>query len=206
MKWNELPFIQSGEAEKIVKKIVQLRREGHQILPKSDIFRALALTPLDKVRVVILGQDPYHTPDIANGLAFSVNQGIPLPPSLQNIFEELEKDIGCRYPDHGDLSSWAFQGVLLLNTSLTVEAGKPGSHKDIGWAPLIEDIIRHLPGRVWILWGNHARSFKSMIPEPLGIIESAHPSPLSAHKGFFGSEPFSRANKYLKEPINWEIR
>ncbi len=186
----------------------------HTVYPDMySIFNALKLTPYKDVRVVILGQDPYHEPNQAHGLCFSVQDGTPLPPSLKNIYKELETDLGIPPSKSGDLTKWAKQGVLLLNTVLTVRRGEANSHKGKGWELLTDEIIRKLNDKtepiVFILWGANARSKKSLITNPIhGIIESAHPSPLSAFNGFFGSRPFSRANKFLIlnriPPINWK--
>ena len=186
----------------------------HTVYPDMySIFNALKLTPYKDVRVVILGQDPYHEPNQAHGLCFSVQDGTPLPPSLKNIYKELEADLGIPPSKSGDLTRWAKQGVLLLNTVLTVRRGEANSHKGKGWELLTDEIIRKLNDKtepiVFILWGTNARSKKSLITNPIhGIIESAHPSPLSAFNGFFGSRPFSRANKFLIlnriPPINWK--
>lgn len=186
----------------------------HTVYPDMhSIFNALKLTPYKDVRVVILGQDPYHEPNQAHGLCFSVQDGTPLPPSLKNIYKELEADLGIPPSKSGDLTRWAKQGVLLLNTVLTVRRGEANSHKGKGWELLTDEIIRKLNDKtepiVFILWGANARSKKSLITNPIhGIIESAHPSPLSAFNGFFGSRPFSRANKFLIlnriPPINWK--
>ncbi|MBR2297084.1 MAG: uracil-DNA glycosylase, partial [Clostridia bacterium] len=177
-----------------------------------DIFNALKYTPYSRVRVVILGQDPYYEIGQAHGLSFSVKRGIKIPPSLVNIYKELSTDIGMKVPNHGELTSWARQGVLLLNATLTVREGMANSHKDIGWAIFTDEIIKKLDKNdnpiVFILWGANARSKKKYITNKNHlIIESAHPSPLSAYNGFFGSKPFSRANAFLvsrgAEPINW---
>lgn len=179
-----------------------------------DIFNALHYTSYADTKVCILGQDPYHGPGQAHGLSFSVKPGVPPPPSLQNIFKELHDDIGCPIPDHGCLIPWARQGVLLLNTVLTVRAGEPMSHRGKGWERFTDRVIAELNKRerpiVFILWGRPAREKKAMIDTSRHfIIESAHPSPLSAHYGFFGSRPFSRANEFLRragmEPIDWVL-
>ncbi|MCD8106542.1 MAG: uracil-DNA glycosylase [Oscillospiraceae bacterium] len=178
------------------------------------IFTALKLTPYSSVKVVIFGQDPYHEPGQAHGLCFSVQDGTMLPPSLKNIYKELESDLGIPPAKTGDLTSWAKQGVLLLNTVLTVRRGQANSHKGKGWEILTDEIIRKLNEHenpiVFILWGANARSKKALITNPQHlIIESAHPSPLSAFSGFFGSRPFSRTNQFLAEhgevPVNWEV-
>ena len=181
----------------------------------QNIYNALRLTSYADTKVVILGQDPYHEINQAHGLAFSVNKGVDVPPSLQNIYKELHDDLGCSIPNHGYLVYWAKQGVLLLNTVLTVVAHQANSHRGKGWEELTDTIIRKLNDKsqpvVFILWGANARNKKQFInnPEHL-IIESVHPSPLSAYNGFFGSKPFSRTNNYLiskgLKPIDWQIR
>lgn len=171
--------------------------------PRRDWFAALERTPPEAVRAVILGQDPYHEPGQANGLAFSVAEGVRLPPSLRNLFRELSDDVGAA-PRSGDLGFWADQGVLLLNTVLTVEAGRANSHRDLGWQTLTDEIIaalRPLPQPIaFILWGAQAQKKRGLILPAAGprlTLESAHPSPLSAHRGFFGSAPFSKVNAFL---------
>lgn len=180
--------------------------------PMEDIYNALRVTPYASTKVVILGQDPYHGPGQAHGLSFSVRPGVQLPPSLLNIFKEMESDIGCARPNHGCLLGWAEQGVLLLNTTLTVAQGRPKSHAGHGWETLTDAIIAKLSVRqtpmVFILWGAHAQSKVALIDTHRHhIIKSPHPSPLSASRGFFGSRPFSRANAYLiqdgLDPIDW---
>lgn len=182
--------------------------------PRQNIFRALNLCDYDDVKVVILGQDPYHELHQANGLAFSVYPGVKVPPSLVNIYKELQSDLNTTIPNHGDLTKWAKQGVLLLNNVLTVEQGKANSHAGIGWETFTLNIVKALNQRekplVFILWGNNARSKKQYIDTTKHLVlESAHPSPLSAHRGFFGSRPFSRANQFLVSngmtPIDWQI-
>ena len=215
MEWEELEFFSSPKFKKIVKLLREQEGLGETIYPpREDILNAYALTPLDKVKVVIFGQDPYHQhhPQYAHGLAFSVRPGVtPLPKSLVNIFRELEKDTGI-HRTNGDLSDWAKQGVLLLNTSLTVAAGRAGSHSSIGWGRLVKDTIFCINGYkqsvVFILWGKHAQQYEMFVDTNRHhVIKSVHPSPLSAHRGFFGSRPFSKTNKYLtehgKEPIEW---
>lgn len=186
--------------------------KNYQIFPKKDlIFRAFKLAPFEKIKVVILGQDPYHGVGQANGLAFSVPSDIRTPPSLKNIFKELDNDLGIKRVK-SDLSDWAAQGVLLLNNSLTVLAHQANSHSGIGWEILTNHAIDLINNRrnqvVFILWGNFAKSkIKYINPKKHFVITSAHPSPLSAHQGFFGSKPFSQTNNKLlewgKEPINW---
>ena len=180
--------------------------------PMFDIFNALKYTSYQGTRVVILGQDPYHELGQAHGLSFSVKKGIKIPPSLVNIYKELKTDIGMEIPSHGELTSWAKQGVLLLNATLTVRQGQANSHQNIGWSIFTDAVIKKLNERteplVFILWGGNARSKKKYITNKSHlIIESAHPSPLSAYNGFFGSRPFSRTNEFLKahnqSTINW---
>ena len=182
--------------------------------PRQNIFRALNLCDYEDVKVVILGQDPYHELHQAKGLAFSVYPGVKIPPSLVNIYKELKDDVNTFIPNHGDLTKWAKQGVLLLNNVLTVEEGKANSHAGIGWEIFTLNIVKALNKRekpmVFILWGNNARSKKQYIDTSRHLVlESAHPSPLSAHRGFFGSKPFSKANDFLIKnnmtPIDWQI-
>lgn len=186
------------------------------IFPRKErIFHCFNFKDYDDIKVVIIGQDPYHELNQANGLAFSVSRGIRIPPSLVNIYKEAHNDVGIDIPNHGDLTSWARQGVLLLNTVLTVEEGKANSHSNKGWEIFTDHIIKELNKRekplVFILWGNKAISKAKMIDTSKHyIIKSAHPSPLSAHRGFFGSKPFSRTNEFLKskslETIDWRIK
>ena len=180
----------------------------------SNWFRAFELTPLASVKVVILGQDPYHGPNQAHGLCFSVQPGVPVPPSLVNIYKELASDVGFTPVQHGFLEAWAKQGVLLLNTALTVEQGNAASHRGKGWEPFtdqaIETVSRHAEPSVFLLWGSHARQKKALIDTSRHLVlESPHPSPLSAHRGFFGNHHFSRANQFLQEqgrtPIEWQL-
>lgn len=177
-------------------------------------FRAFELTPLNEVKVVILGQDPYHGPNQAHGLCFSVQPGVPVPPSLVNIYKELATDVGFTPVRHGHLEAWAKQGVLLLNTSLTVEQGNAASHRGKGWEPFtdraIEAVSQHAPPCVFLLWGSHARQKKALIDQGRHLIlEAPHPSPLSAHRGFFGTRHFSQANQFLqaqgRAPIEWQL-
>ena len=209
----------NGElAEPYYRKLRQfLIDEYHtrQIFPDMyDIFNALHYTSYADTKVVILGQDPYHGPGQAHGLSFSVQPGVTPPPSLLNIFKELETDLGCRVPNNGCLKPWAEQGVLLLNTVLTVRAHAANSHRGQGWEIFTDKIIALLNARekpmAFILWGGPARRKKSMITNPQHfIVESPHPSPLSAYQGFFGSRPFSRVNAFLEEkgqtPIDWQL-
>ena len=186
-----------------------------QVYPDMySIFNALHYTSYADTKVLILGQDPYHEPGQAHGLSFSVQPNVPPPPSLVNIFKELETDLGCTVPNNGCLEPWARQGVLLLNTVLTVQAHRANSHRDKGWEIFTDTIISLLNQRekpvAFILWGSPARRKKAMITNPQHfIVESPHPSPLSAYRGFFGSRPFSKVNKFLEsvgeEPINWQL-
>ena len=191
---------------------------GKAIYPaRGERLRALELTPLDAVKIVILGQDPYHGPGQAMGLSFSVPPGEKIPPSLRNIYKELESDLGIAAPSHGDLTRWAERGVLLLNTTLTVEAGQAGSHAGRGWEAITDSCVAAVAARaepsVFILWGAHARKKLETIPEIAAprhcVIESPHPSPLSARRGFFGSHPFSRANAFLERTgrgaVDWRV-
>lgn len=182
--------------------------------PEPLVFAALHLTPYEQVKVVILGQDPYHGKGQAHGLCFSVPEGVPPPPSLVNIHTELTSDLGCPMPDHGSLESWARQGVLLMNTTMTVRSGAAASHQRRGWETFTDEVIRVVNGKhervVFILWGSSARSKKNIVDRDRHfVIESSHPSPLSAHRGFFGSRPFSKANEALvtagRDPIDWCI-
>ena len=195
--------------------LAQERAAGQRIFPRpTEWFRALDLTPLDQVRVVILGQDPYHGAGQAHGLCFSVQPGVSPPPSLQNIFKELKRDLNLDIPSHGYLQHWADQGVLMLNTSLTVEQGVAGSHAKMGWQRLTDRIIEVISEKrsdvVFLLWGAHAQSKAKLIdPTRHLLLKSVHPSPLSAHRGFIGNGHFSRANQFLKqrdlEPIDWKL-
>ena len=182
--------------------------------PAEDIFNAFEFTPLSKVKAVILGQDPYHEPGQAHGLSFSVKPGIDIPPSLVNIYKELNSDLGCYIPNNGYLKKWADQGVMLLNTVLTVRAHQANSHRGMGWEEFTDAAIRVLNEidrpLVFILWGRPAQMKASMLNNPKHLILKApHPSPLSAYRGFFGSKPFSKTNEFLKshgiEPIDWQI-
>lgn len=194
---------------------VATERARHTVYPPHDqVFAALHLTPYELTRVVLLGQDPYHGPGQAHGLCFSVRDGVDLPPSLVNIFTELRNDLGIEAPAHGNLESWARQGVLLLNTCLTVRSGAAASHHGKGWENFTDEVLRTVNAKphrvVFILWGAKARKKKALIDTSRHtVIESAHPSPLSAHNGFFGSRPFSRANAALVEagldPIDWRL-
>ena len=194
---------------------VRDEREHHQVFPPADeVFAALHKTPYADVLVLILGQDPYHGPGQAHGLCFSVKRPVPPPPSLANIFKELKSDLDIDPPEHGDLSAWADQGVLLLNSVLTVRAHSAASHANKGWETFTDQVIRAVNAKpepvVFLLWGSYARKKKALIDTARHtVIESAHPSPLSARNGFFGSRPFSRTNEALERrgraPINWRL-
>jgi uracil-DNA glycosylase len=198
-----------------LRTFVDEERRRHQIFPPADeVFAALHLTPYADVKVLILGQDPYHGPGQAHGLCFSVRRGVDVPPSLANIYTELESDLGLPRPDHGCLEAWARQGVLLLNATLTVRARQAASHQKKGWETFTDAVIRAVndkPERVvFILWGSSARQKKALVDTSRHVvIESPHPSPLSAHRGFFGSRPFSRTNAALvaagREPVDWSL-
>ncbi|MEM8925414.1 MAG: uracil-DNA glycosylase [Actinomycetota bacterium] len=201
--WNEL------------QTFVHEERSRHQVFPPHDeVFAALHLTPYAEVKVLLLGQDPYHGPGQAHGLCFSVKPPVAPPPSLQNIFAEMGTDLGIDPPDHGSLQHWATQGVLLLNATLTVRAHKAGSHQKKGWETFTDRVIQAVNDKqdtvVFILWGSYARRKKELIDTGRHhVIESPHPSPLSAHRGFFGSRPFSRTNEALtaagRQPVDWTI-
>lgn len=198
-----------------LRKILAREYKTQTIYPDMhDIFNALKLTPYHSVKAVILGQDPYHGPGQAHGLSFSVQKGVIPPPSLKNIFKELEDDLGVVPPDHGELTEWARQGVLLLNTVLTVRASNPNSHKEIGWQTFTDNVVRKLNERekpmVFLLWGANARRKVELITNPNHLILTcAHPSPFSANNGFFGCRHFSKTNAFLEArgqaPIDWQI-
>ena len=209
------PFLKSEFDKPYFKELAVFLKDAYAnkiIYPKkAQVFRAFS-TDLDEVKVVILGQDPYHTPGAAEGLAFSMPSSQPVPPSLINIYKEIDNDIGFHENASGNLGAWQKQGVMLLNTVLTVEAHKAGSHRGKGWETFTTEVIKYLnetrPHLVFILWGRDARNKKSLInSEKHLVLESPHPSPLSAHSGFFGNHHFSRANEFLKEhgmkPIKW---
>jgi uracil-DNA glycosylase len=192
--------------------IAHERLESTVFPPAQDVYAALDLTSFESTKVVILGQDPYHGNGQAHGLSFSVRSNTPIPPSLRNIFKELFTDVAIQREQNGDLTGWARQGVLLLNTTLTVREGEPGSHQERGWQHITDTVISALNEKttrvVFVLWGAHARKKKILITQTHHVvIESAHPSPLSAHRGFFGSKPFSQINSALEgaglSPINW---
>ncbi|HIF9100618.1 TPA: uracil-DNA glycosylase [Photobacterium damselae] len=202
--------------EQIQSYVANARQQGKVVYPpEEDVFSAFTATPLDQVKVVILGQDPYHGPDQAHGLSFSVKPGVKTPPSLANMYKELATDIdGFTIPDHGYLQSWAGQGVLLLNTVLTVEQGNAHSHAKIGWETFTDKVIEHIDqeceGVIFLLWGAHAqKKGKKINTQKHHILKSAHPSPLSAYRGFFGCQHFSQTNTLLqamnKTPITWQV-
>ena len=199
----------------IVKFVNKVYKEKTIFPPKARILSALDITEYNDCKVVILGQDPYHGIGEANGLAFSVNDGVKIPPSLKNIYKELHDDLGVEIPNTGNLESWAKEGVLLLNSVLTVEKDKPASHKNIGWETFTDSIIKKLNERdkpiVFILWGNFAKSKKELITNPKHLVlTSSHPSPFSVNYGFFGSKPFSKTNEFLRrngiKEIDWTIK
>lgn len=201
------PFLESEFSKPYFKELADFLHQAYETKtifpPKQQVFKAFT-TDLNKVTVVILGQDPYHTPGVAHGLAFSVNHGKQIPPSLINIYKEIDSDLGAHHNSDGCLTAWQDQGVLLLNNVLTVEAHKAGSHRGHGWETFTEAVIKYLnstrPHLVFILWGRDARNKKSLIDTTKHLVlESAHPSPLSASAGFFGSKPFSKTNEFLKE-------
>lgn len=198
-----------------LQRFVEEERRNHLVFPPEDeVFSALELTPLERTKVLILGQDPYHGEGQAHGVAFSVRPGVPPPPSLRNIFRELHDDLGCPIPNHGNLVPWAVQGVLLLNAVLTVRAHQPNSHKGQGWETFTDAVIRTVSAKpdpvVFVLWGGYAAKKRALIDEDRHtVVRSAHPSPLSARRGFFGSHPFSAINAALqaagKTPIDWQL-
>ncbi len=214
--WDEAlaPLFESENYKKI-RAFLKEEYSRHIVYPDMyDIFNCFKYTPFDEVKAVLLGQDPYHNAGQAHGLCFSVQDGIEPPPSLVNIFKELQDDVGCSIPKSGNLTKWAKEGVLLLNTSLTVRAHRANSHKDCGWTWFTDNVIRLLSERrehlVFILWGANARSKKPLIDRSKHLVlECAHPSPLSAFNGFFGCRHFSKTNEYLaahgKTPIDWQL-
>ena len=214
--WDNIlkSYFNSNDFKELIKIINKEYIEKTVYPIKEDIFNALKLTSYKDVKVLIMGQDPYHGEGEANGLAFSVKKDIKIPPSLRNIFKELKSDLKINIPNHGDLTKWAKEGVLLLNSSLTVIKDTPNSHKNLGWENLTNYIIKEINKKetpiVFILWGNNAKEKESLITNNKHlIIKSTHPSPFSAHKGFLGSKPFSKTNKFLiknnLKPINWNL-
>lgn len=216
---NEWDALLKGEFESAyyqkIRDFLMEEYKQHEIYPpQEDIFNALRYTSYSNVKIVLLGQDPYHGPGQAHGLCFSVRAGVTPPPSLQNIFKELQSDVYIEKPPSGELTAWAKRGVLLLNTVLTVRKGQANSHKSIGWTKFTDAIIRILNEReqpmVFLLWGGNARSKRALITNPKHcILETVHPSPLSAYQGFFGCRHFSQANQFLYdhaiEPVNWDL-
>lgn len=216
MNWKDL--IEQEQKElyfEVLNNFIEKEREVKNIYPpKEDVYKAFELTPFENVKCVIVGQDPYHQPNQAFGLAFAVRKGVRIPPSLRSIYRELKSDIGIDSPNHGDLSSWAKEGVFLMNTILTVEDSKPLSHKNKGWERFTLKVLKTLnedeSPKVFILWGKEAWNLERIIDETKHlIIKTPHPSPLSAYKGFFGSKIFSKTNTFLKEKgrkeIDWKI-
>ena len=213
MTWTEIlaPIKNTEYFTELWKKVEERYETTKCFPPKNQIFRAIELTPFEEVKVVIIGQDPYHNDNQANGLCFSVSDKVTAPPSLKNIFKELEDDLGIKKTSN-ELEMWAKQGVLLLNATLTVRAHEANSHKDLGWEKFTDFIIKEISDKkenvVFVLWGAFAQKKAGLIDASKHfIIQSAHPSPFSVHKGFFGSRPFSKINQFLeekgKEPINW---
>ena len=213
MTWTEIlaPIKNTEYFTTLWEKVKEEYQTAKCFPPKNQIFRAIELTPFDEVKVVIIGQDPYHNDNQANGLCFSVSDKVKAPPSLKNIFKELEDDLGIKKTSN-ELEMWAKQGVLLLNATLTVRAHEANSHKDLGWEQFTDFIIKEISDKkenvVFVLWGAFAQKKAGLIDASKHfVIQSAHPSPFSVHKGFFGSRPFSKINQFLeekgKEPINW---
>lgn len=214
--WDEvLAPLFASDNYKNIREFLKQEYSHHVVYPDMyDIFNCFKYTPLESVKAVILGQDPYHNEGQAHGLCFSVKDGVPPPPSLVNIFQELHDDVGCTIPKSGDLTKWAKEGVLLLNTALTVRAHRANSHKDCGWTWFTDSVIKIISDKrenvVFILWGGNARSKKPLIDRRKHLIlECAHPSPLSAYNGFFGCRHFSKTNEYLQAhgiaPIDWQL-
>ncbi|SMC40600.1 uracil-DNA glycosylase [Rhizobium sp. RU36D] len=215
--WKEplAPEFESEYMRELKAFLQEEKAQGKHVFPKgSQYFRALDLTPLDEVKVVILGQDPYHGAGQAHGLCFSVQPGVRIPPSLVNIYKEMESDLGIKPPQHGFLEHWARQGVLLLNSVLTVEEGKAAAHQGRGWERFTDAVIRvvneECDSVVFILWGSYAQKKAAFVDQQRHLVlKSPHPSPLSAHNGFFGSKPFSKTNAFLEsrgvEPVDWQL-
>lgn len=214
--WDEvLSDLFQSENYKKIREFLKAEYSTHTIYPSMyDIFNAFKMTPYKSIKAVILGQDPYHEPNQAHGLCFSVKDGCVPPPSLINIFKEMKSDLGLEPPKNGDLTKWAERGVLLLNTTLTVRRGAANSHSRCGWTAFTDEVIKKISARekpvVFILWGGNARAKKPLIDtERHFIVESAHPSPLSCYNGFFGSKPFSKTNEFLErvgeDPIDWNL-
>lgn len=214
---NDWDSLRRQESEKpywtSLEHFLEVERSEKVYPPVDEVFAAFDLAPLAGAKVVILGQDPYHGAGQAHGLAFSVRPGVRPPPALQNIYRELKSDLGITPPNHGFLEPWARQGVLLLNTVLTVQAGKAGSHRRKGWEKFTDEALKAVDARpdptVFMLWGQMARRKKKLISDHHCVIESSHPSPLGAYRGFIGSRPFSQANEFLRqhgrEPVDWQL-
>lgn len=216
MNWKELNDIESGKPyfKQLTSRIEQEYRQGECYPPFDKIMNALALTPLESVKCVIVGQDPYHNTGQAMGLSFSVPRNVSVPPSLQNIYKELNKELGIPIPSHGDLTAWAKRGVLLLNATLTVRAHKPASHQNLGWETYTDAILQAVNEKkepvVYMLWGRYARDKGRFLNNPAHLVlESPHPSPYSADSGFFGNGHFKKCNQFLAgkgiEPIDWRL-
>lgn len=216
MSWKGAlqPIKENPMFKDLLKRVDHVYKTKTVYPPKEALFKAFEITPFENVKIVILGQDPYHQPDQAMGLAFSVNRHVRVPPSLKNIYKELCDDLEARIPNHGDLTKLAKEGVLLLNTTLSVEEGRPGSHKNIGWGWFTDEVIKVLSNdktpKVFLLWGNHSISKESLIDEKTHLVLKApHPSPLSVYRGFFGCKHFSKANQFLREngrtPVFFEV-
>ncbi|MBF9234743.1 uracil-DNA glycosylase [Microvirga alba] len=213
--WTALPFFTDGSADLVAARVDAVTATGAHVLPPPEaVFNSLALTPLDKVKVVILGQDPYPTPGDAHGLAFSYRGSRRLPASLRTILAEMAEDLGEPMPKSGDLTKWAKQGVLLLNTALTVEAGKAGAHLKLGWSALVDQAVSAVserqPAVVFLLWGGSARKHAAQVDQTKHlVIETGHPSPLNRLRDFRGTRPFSRANEWLAArglmPVDWRL-
>ena len=214
--WDEaLAPLFSDEGYLKIREFLKKEYSTHVVYPDMyDLYNCFRFTPLENVKAVILGQDPYHEPGQAHGLCFSVKPGVPLPPSLKNIYKEIKDDLGITEPNCGDLTKWAREGVLLLNTTLTVREHEANSHANCGWAWFTDGVIKIVSEKcnnvVFILWGRNARSKETLIDRQKHLVlQSAHPSPFSANYGFFGSKPFSKTNDYLsahgKEPIDWQL-
>ncbi|SCZ02540.1 uracil-DNA glycosylase [Microvirga guangxiensis] len=213
--WTKLPFFQDGSADRVAEKVDAVVAAGGHVLPPPEaVFTSITLTPLDRVKVVVLGQDPYPTPGDSHGLAFSYRGARRLPASLRTILAEMAADLDAPMPKSGDLTKWAKQGVLLINTALTVEAGKSGAHMKFGWSDLVDQAIAvisaHQPAVVFLLWGGPARKRAALVDQTKHlVIEAGHPSPLNRLNDFKGTRPFSRANAWLVEkglePIDWQL-
>ena len=216
MTWKEvLEDIKKSDAFKVLLKRITHEYNTQSVYPSiHDLFRDFKITDFDTVKIVILGQNSYHEKGQVNGLAFSVNKGVRIPPSLRNIYKELHEDLSVPIPHHGDLTKLAHEGVMLLNTTMSVEEGKPGSHRNMGWEWFTGEVIKRLSEddkpKVFLLWGNHAKAKETFIDQGKHLVLKApHPSPLSAHRGFFGCRHFSKANRFLKEngrtPVSFKV-